>query len=188
MVWFQTSVNVCPDVKATQLLFECMVWFLQDQDPLLSGAPFKGRLMSLEGGTYGGFPIKFLVLVVRHGLCLCCLCAWDCLAPDACIGVHLYTHCMHWCAPIHPPHALVCTCTPTACIGVHLYTHYMHWCAPVHPLHALVCTCISTTCIGVHLYAHCMHWCAPVCPLYALVSTCAPAVCTGVHLHTHCMQ
>ncbi|XP_064601675.1 protein lin-9 homolog isoform X2 [Liolophura sinensis] len=34
-------------------------------DPLLSGSPFKGRLMSLEGGTYGGFPIKFLVLVTR---------------------------------------------------------------------------------------------------------------------------
>nr|KAG5701006.1 hypothetical protein BaRGS_022717 [Batillaria attramentaria] len=38
---------------------------MQDGDPLLSGAPFKGRLMSLEGGTYGGFPIKFLVLVTR---------------------------------------------------------------------------------------------------------------------------
>ncbi|KAK3101456.1 hypothetical protein FSP39_003703, partial [Pinctada imbricata] len=34
-----------------------------DNDPLLSGSPFKGRLMSLEGGTYGGFPIKFLVQV-----------------------------------------------------------------------------------------------------------------------------
>ncbi|KAL5006694.1 hypothetical protein ScPMuIL_015500 [Solemya velum] len=36
-----------------------------DNDPLLSGSPFKGRLMSLEGGTYGGFPIKFLVVVTR---------------------------------------------------------------------------------------------------------------------------
>ncbi|KAK7098307.1 hypothetical protein V1264_002636 [Littorina saxatilis] len=36
-----------------------------DNDPLLSGGPFKGRLFSLEGGTYGGFPIKFLVLVTR---------------------------------------------------------------------------------------------------------------------------
>ncbi|XP_041365955.1 protein lin-9 homolog isoform X2 [Gigantopelta aegis] len=36
-----------------------------NDDPLLSGSPFKGRLMSLEGGTYGGFPIKFLVLVTR---------------------------------------------------------------------------------------------------------------------------
>ena len=37
---------------------------LQQNDPLLSGSPFKGRWMSLEGGTYGGFPIKFLVQVV----------------------------------------------------------------------------------------------------------------------------
>ncbi|XP_076114426.1 protein lin-9 homolog isoform X1 [Mytilus galloprovincialis] len=36
-----------------------------DNDPLLSGSPFKGRLMSLEGGTYGGFPIKFLVQVTK---------------------------------------------------------------------------------------------------------------------------
>ncbi|XP_060551610.1 protein lin-9 homolog isoform X2 [Ruditapes philippinarum] len=36
-----------------------------DNDPLLSGSPFKGQLMSIEGGTYGGFPIKFLVLVTR---------------------------------------------------------------------------------------------------------------------------
>ncbi|KAK6191490.1 hypothetical protein SNE40_003165 [Patella caerulea] len=36
-----------------------------DNDPLLSGSPFKGRLLSLDGGTYGGFPIKFLVLVTR---------------------------------------------------------------------------------------------------------------------------
>ncbi|KAJ8298580.1 hypothetical protein KUTeg_022690 [Tegillarca granosa] len=36
-----------------------------DNDPLLSGSPFRGRLMSLEGGTYGGFPIKFLVQVTR---------------------------------------------------------------------------------------------------------------------------
>ncbi|XP_071099415.1 protein lin-9 homolog isoform X1 [Haliotis cracherodii] len=36
-----------------------------NDDPLLSGSPFKGRLMSLDGGTYGGFPIKFLVLVTR---------------------------------------------------------------------------------------------------------------------------
>lgn len=36
-----------------------------ENDPLLSGSPFKGHLMSLEGGTYGGFPIKFLVLVTR---------------------------------------------------------------------------------------------------------------------------
>lgn len=36
-----------------------------DQDPLLSNAPFKARLSSLEAGTYGGFPIKFLVLVTR---------------------------------------------------------------------------------------------------------------------------
>ncbi|RUS74508.1 hypothetical protein EGW08_017739 [Elysia chlorotica] len=28
-------------------------------------SPFKGKLVSLEGGTYGGFPIKFLVLVTR---------------------------------------------------------------------------------------------------------------------------
>ncbi|XP_076471216.1 protein lin-9 homolog isoform X2 [Babylonia areolata] len=34
-------------------------------DPLLSSSQFKGRLTSLEGGTYGGFPIKFLVLVTR---------------------------------------------------------------------------------------------------------------------------
>lgn len=36
-----------------------------DNDPLLSGSPVKGRLMSLEGETYGGFPIKFLVLVTK---------------------------------------------------------------------------------------------------------------------------
>ncbi|XP_052271838.1 protein lin-9 homolog isoform X2 [Dreissena polymorpha] len=36
-----------------------------ENDPLLSGSPFKGQLMSIEGGTYGGFPIKFLVLVTR---------------------------------------------------------------------------------------------------------------------------
>ncbi|XP_045174860.2 protein lin-9 homolog isoform X2 [Mercenaria mercenaria] len=39
--------------------------FALDNDPLLSGSPFKGQLMSIEGGTYGGFPIKFLVLVTR---------------------------------------------------------------------------------------------------------------------------
>ncbi|KAK3604624.1 hypothetical protein CHS0354_028983 [Potamilus streckersoni] len=36
-----------------------------DNDPLLSGSPFKGQLMSIDGGTYGGFPIRFLVLVTR---------------------------------------------------------------------------------------------------------------------------
>ncbi|XP_052801819.1 protein lin-9 homolog [Mya arenaria] len=36
-----------------------------EKDPLLSGSPFKGQLMSIDSGTYGGFPIKFLVLVTR---------------------------------------------------------------------------------------------------------------------------
>ncbi|XP_062617486.1 protein lin-9 homolog isoform X3 [Saccostrea cucullata] len=36
-----------------------------DNDPLLSGSTFTGKLLSLEGGTYGGFPIKFLVQVTR---------------------------------------------------------------------------------------------------------------------------
>ncbi|KAL4224937.1 Protein lin-9 [Mactra antiquata] len=36
-----------------------------ENDPLLSGSPFHGQLMSIEGGTYGGFPIKFLILVTR---------------------------------------------------------------------------------------------------------------------------
>ena len=45
-------------------MFLMLFFFLQENDPLLSGSPFKGHLMSLEGGTYGGFPIKFLVLVV----------------------------------------------------------------------------------------------------------------------------
>lgn len=36
-----------------------------ENDPLLSGSPIKGRLMTLEGVTYGGFPIRFLVLVTR---------------------------------------------------------------------------------------------------------------------------
>lgn len=30
-----------------------------------TASPFKGKLVSLDGGTYGGFPIKFLVLVTR---------------------------------------------------------------------------------------------------------------------------
>lgn len=37
-----------------------------ENDSSFPCGPFmKGRLMSLEGGTYGGFPIKFLVLVTR---------------------------------------------------------------------------------------------------------------------------
>ncbi|XP_025086555.1 protein lin-9 homolog isoform X1 [Pomacea canaliculata] len=36
-----------------------------DNDPVINFAPFKGRLLSLDGGTYGGFPIKYLVLVTR---------------------------------------------------------------------------------------------------------------------------
>ncbi|BFZ15581.1 hypothetical protein BsWGS_18620 [Bradybaena similaris] len=34
-------------------------------DGVEAQSPFKGKLVSLEGGTYGGFPIKFLVLVTR---------------------------------------------------------------------------------------------------------------------------
>ncbi|XP_013416607.1 protein lin-9 homolog [Lingula anatina] len=36
-----------------------------DNDPLLGSSPLKGRVMPLDSGTYGGFPIKFLVLVTR---------------------------------------------------------------------------------------------------------------------------
>ena len=54
----------------------------QENDPLLSGSPFKGNLMSLEGSTYGGFPIKFLVLVVSLSVCpfdhLQPFCRWVC--------------------------------------------------------------------------------------------------------------
>ena len=169
-----------------------MVWFLQDQDPLLSGAPFKGRLMSLEGGTYGGFPIKFLVLVVRHGLCLCCLCTWA-------------THCR----PVYPLFLLVWTCTSASCthccgpvhvlavhIVVDLDTHHFYWCGPVCPLFSLVWTvcplfslvwtvcplfslvwtCVSTVFIGVDLCVHCFHWCRLCvhCSLFSLVWTVCP--------------
>nr|XP_022309595.1 protein lin-9 homolog [Crassostrea virginica] len=41
-----------------------------DNDPLLSGSTFTGKLLSLEGGTYGGFPIKFLVQVTSKILSL----------------------------------------------------------------------------------------------------------------------
>jgi len=40
-----------------------MLW-LQTSDPLLSYLPSKGNLL-LDGSTLGGFPVKFLVLVVR---------------------------------------------------------------------------------------------------------------------------
>ncbi|XP_064635004.1 protein lin-9 homolog isoform X3 [Lineus longissimus] len=36
-----------------------------ENDPLLGGSPARGHVLSMEGGTYGGFPIKFLVLVTR---------------------------------------------------------------------------------------------------------------------------
>ncbi|CAH1786394.1 unnamed protein product [Owenia fusiformis] len=38
---------------------------LGDNDPLLGASPLKGRILQMDGGTYGGFPIKFLVLVTR---------------------------------------------------------------------------------------------------------------------------
>lgn len=46
--------------------------YTQDNDPVINFAPFKGRLLSLDGGTYGGFPIKYLVLVVRPCSLFCC--------------------------------------------------------------------------------------------------------------------
>ena len=36
----------------------------QENDPLLGSSPLKMKILGLEGGTYGGFPIEFLVLVV----------------------------------------------------------------------------------------------------------------------------
>lgn len=36
-----------------------------DHDPVLGGSPLKNQLLGMDGGTLGGFPIKFLVLVVR---------------------------------------------------------------------------------------------------------------------------
>ena len=44
------------------------VFSVQENDPLLGSSPLRGKAMTLEGGTYGGFPIKFLVLVVSDSL------------------------------------------------------------------------------------------------------------------------
>ena len=40
------------------------LWVFQGSESLVSTGPFKGRLMSLEDATYGGFPIRFLVTMV----------------------------------------------------------------------------------------------------------------------------
>ena len=50
-----------------QNVFNKSVCF-QENDPLLGSSPLKGKLFQLDSGTYGGFPIKFLVLVVRFYL------------------------------------------------------------------------------------------------------------------------
>lgn len=37
----------------------------QDNDPLFSQSPWRGKLTGTDGETLGGFPVKFLVQVVR---------------------------------------------------------------------------------------------------------------------------
>ena len=36
-----------------------------DNDPLLGASPLKGKVFTIENGSYGGFPIKFLALVTK---------------------------------------------------------------------------------------------------------------------------
>ncbi|XP_074659889.1 protein lin-9 homolog [Tubulanus polymorphus] len=52
---FLTPPRFIPGINSPQL----------SNDPLLGASPLKGQLLSMEGGTYGGFPIKFLVLLTR---------------------------------------------------------------------------------------------------------------------------
>lgn len=38
----------------------------QDNDPLITQSPWRNKLPGAEGDTLGGFPVKFLVQVVRN--------------------------------------------------------------------------------------------------------------------------
>lgn len=38
----------------------------QDNDPLITQSPWRNKLPGAEGDTLGGFPVNFLVQVVRN--------------------------------------------------------------------------------------------------------------------------